>query len=317
MPPRLLLLTLPLCLVLPAAAYDPLALPPGPPPRQLRLTVKDAARQREIPLRILLPAGAAPAPAVLFSHGLGGSAGGSAYLGEHWSRRGYATVYLQHPGSDEAVWKSAPPGSRRQALEAAASGPNLILRLGDVRAVLNQLEAWNRDPAHPLAGRLRMDQVGMSGHSFGALTTQGVSGQSFPVYGGRLTDPRIRAAVIMSPSAPRRGSAAGAFASVRIPWLLMTGTQDVASIGGATLESRLAVFPVLPAGGKYELVLDGAEHSAFTERAPRNPNHHRVILALATAFWDAWLRHDPAARVWLESPAPRALMEPADRWQSK
>jgi hypothetical protein len=41
------------------------------------------------------------------------------------------------------------------------------------------------------------------------------------------------------------------------------------------------------------LVLHNAEHSVFTdrplpgEREPRNPNHHRVILALSTAFWDA------------------------------
>ena len=82
----------------------------------------------------------------------------------------------------------------------------------------------------------------------------------------------------------------------------MTGTKDVAPIGGADVESRLAVFPALPPGGKYELVLDGAEHSAFTDRAlpgdsaPRNPNHHRAILALSTAFWDAWLRGDAAAR---------------------
>ena len=54
---------------------------------------------------------------------------------------------------------------------------------------------------------------------------------------------------------------------MEIPWLLMTGTKDVAPIGEADLESRLAVFPALPPGGKYELVLDDAEHSAFTDRA--------------------------------------------------
>ena len=64
-------------------------------------------------------------------------------------------------------------------------------------------------------------------------------------------------------------------------------------VGDIDVPSRLAVYPVLPPGGKYELVLDGAEHSAFTDRPlpgdreTRNPNHHRVILALNTAFWDA------------------------------
>jgi hypothetical protein len=86
---------------------------------------------------------------------------------------------------------------------------------------------------------------------------------------------------------------------VSIPWMLMTGTQDVSAIGDVDVESRLAVFPALPPGGKYELVLHGAEHSAFSDRAvpgdkeQRNPNHHRAILALSAAFWDAWLRHEP------------------------
>jgi hypothetical protein len=99
--------------------------------------------------------------------------------------------------------------------------------------------------------------------------------------------------------------------------------KDVAPIGGATLESRLAVFPALPPGSKYELVLDGAEHSAFTDRAlpgdssPRNPNHHRAILALSTAFWDAFLRGDENARRWLDGDGPRSVLEKADRWQRK
>jgi len=53
-----------------------------------------------------------------------------------------------------------------------------------------------------------------------------------------------------------------------------------------------------------------AEHSAFGDRPlpgdqkPRNPNHHRAILALSTAFWDAYLRGDAAARAWLQGARP-------------
>ena len=77
------------------------------------------------------------------------------------------------------------------------------------------------------------------------------------------------------------------------------------------------------AGGKYELVLYGAEHSAFTDRElpgdslERNPNHHRVILALSTAFWDAWLRGNNDARAWLDGAGPYSVMEIQDRWQRK
>ncbi len=309
----------------PAAAggYDPLALPAGRPPAPIDLVVRDAARSRDIPLRVFLPAGRAPAPVLLFSHGLGGSREGSAYLGEHWSARGYAVVYLQHPGSDSAVWRDLPPARRRAALENAASLASFRARVKDVPAVLDQLERWNAVPGHALSARLNLADVGMSGHSFGAVTTQAVSGERY--LGGLVsyTDPRIRAALPMSPSSPRRGSPAGAFGGVRLPWLLMTGTRDVAAIGQADLASRLLVFPALPPGGKYELVLDGAEHSAFTDRAlpgdqaPRNPNHHRAILALSTAFWDAYLRGDPAARAWLDGSGPATVLQPRDRWQRK
>jgi predicted dienelactone hydrolase len=168
-----------------------------------------------------------------------------------------------------------------------------------------------------------MKRVGMSGHSFGAVTTQAVGGQRF-VRGATLTDPRIKAAVIMSPSGPRRGGdPAQSFGGVKIPWMLLTGTKDTAPIGDADVASRLSVFPGLPPDGKYELVLYNAEHSAFTERAlpgdvqPRNPNHHRSILALTTAFWDAYLRDDQSARKWLDGAGPRKILDKEDRWQRK
>jgi predicted dienelactone hydrolase len=261
---------------------------------------------------------------VLFSHGLGGSREGSAYLGEHWSARGFVVVVVQHPGSDDAVWRDAPPAERMAAMQKAANLQNTLLRFGDIPAVIDQLERWNRSSETPLAGRLDLKRIGMSGHSFGAVTTQGVSGQRTALGAASFTDTRIKAALAMSPSSPRNGGdLKRAFGGVAIPWLLMTGTNDVALIGDADVGSRLAVFPALPPGGKYELVLNGAEHSAFSDRAlpgdkeRRNPNHHRAILALSTAFWDAWLREDADARAWLDGSGPPSVLEKQDRWQRK
>jgi predicted dienelactone hydrolase len=302
--------------------YDPLAVP-GEQIEVIELTVSDTDRDREIPIRVYLPGTREPVPVVLFSHGLGGSRSGSAYLGRHWAGRGYVVVFLQHPGSDDGVWKDVPPPQRMAALEAAAGLENFRLRVGDVAAVLDALTRWSATAGHPLAGRMDLEHVGMSGHSFGAVTTQAVSGQTYFLGRVSFTDPRIDAAIAFSPSSPRRGDPESAFAAVAIPWLLMTGTADVAPIGDADVASRLAVFEALPKGGKYELVLDGAEHSAFTDRAlpgnvrPRNPNHHRAILAISTAFWDAYLRDDAAARAWLDGDGPRSILEKGDRWQHK
>jgi predicted dienelactone hydrolase len=306
------------------AVYDPLAVIAGKTPASLDLTVTDSARKRDIPIRVYLPAGKGPAPVVLFSHGLGGSREGSAFMGKHWADRGYVCVFLQHPGSDTSVWNNVPLADRLGALKKAANVENFLLRVNDVPAVLDQLEKWNKEKGNTLAGRLDMRHVGMSGHSFGAITTEAVSGQVTSTGSSRFTDPRIKAAIIFSPSTPTTGSAKQAFGEVKIPWMLMTGTKDlVPLISNADMKSRLGVYPALPPGGKYELVLNNAEHSVFTDRAlpldkeKRNPNHHRVILALSTAFWDAYLRGDAAAKAWLDGDGPKTILEKEDRWQRK
>ena len=311
------------------ADYDPLAVPSAFKAETVDFTIDDAARKREIPIRVYLPKSAGdgklqPAPVVLFSHGLGGSREASPYLGKHWSARGYVCVFMQHPGSDSSVWQGKPLGQRMTALRSAAGPANFLLRVKDVPAVLDQLEKWNTTSGHALSGRLDLEHLGMSGHSFGAVTTQAVSGQKYGRGGLTLTDKRIRAATAFSPSGARDGvEPSEAFGEVAIPWLLMTGTLDDSPIGDLTPESRLRVFPGLPAGGKYELVLDGAEHSAFSDRGSPldktkpNPNHHRAILAISTAFWDAYLRDDAAAKTWLDGEGPRGVLEKADTWQRK
>jgi predicted dienelactone hydrolase len=302
-------------------AYDPLALPTTKPPASQPLSLVDEARERTLPLRIYLPTGTGTAPVVLWSHGLGGSCDNSKYLGEHWSARGYVAVFVQHPGSDESVWQGVALRERMAAMTKAANAENLVLRCQDVKCVLDQLERWNGDAQHLLHGRLDLDHVGMCGHSFGAITTQSVSGQSAPLVGARWTDPRIDAALPMSPSKPR-GKPQEAFAKVSVPWLLMTGTLDEAPIGDQTPESRREVFPALPATiDRYELVLDGANHGVFGDRAgtllrtEAAAEHHRAILALSTAFWDAYLRDDAAAKAWLQGDGARQALAPKDLWR--
>lgn len=305
------------------AGYNPLQISTKMEVETKDLTVKDEKRSREIPILVYLPKSSSPAPVILFSHGLGGARHTCAYLGKHWAKRGYVAVFLQHPGSDESVWKDVPLLKRMAAMRKAASLQNFQLRVKDVPAVLDQLEKWNQAKDHALAHRMDLSKVGMAGHSFGARTTQSVSGQT--AFGGRIyfTDSRIKAAMPLSPSAPQRGDVKQAFGKVKIPWLLMTGTKDVAIIGNAALKDRLAVYPALPAGNKYELVLYNAEHSAFTERRlpgdkeKRNPNHHRAILAVSTAFWDATLREDKQAKEWLDGEGPKSVLEEKDRWQKK
>ena len=305
----------------PRTEYDPLSVTAADP-RIWDTAVEDGSRDRQIPLRAYLPESMAPAPVIVFSHGLGGNREGYRYLGVHWAMRGYVAVFMQHPGSDDSVWRDKPATRRMAALRKAASLENFLLRVADVPAVLDQLERWNIEPGHRLAGRLKVGRVGMAGHSFGAITAQAVGGQR-AANELAFIDARVAAVAAMSPSGPTRDDPAHAFGNVKIPWMLLTGTKDDGPFGSAGASSRLVVFPALPPGGKYELVLDKAEHSAFSDRplptdsAPRNPRHHKTVLAVTTAFWDAYLRGDPAAKSWLDSDPVRRTLDPADRWQRK
>ncbi|MEP4077822.1 alpha/beta hydrolase family protein [Haloferula sp.] len=310
-----------LTLLLPALAADPKYDPSRRPEKTETHLTSFTYSDREVPLKVYLPA-TKPAPVILLSHGLGGSREVGTYLGEHWAARGYVVVAMQHPGSDSAVWENTPPARRLAAMKAAASTESFLNRTRDVPATLDQLSKWNREEKHFLEGRLNLKKVGMTGHSFGAVTTQAASGQSFGPVGAKYTDKRIDAALALSPSAPRMGTAEKAFSEIELPMMLMTGTKDKSMIGGATPESRREVYAALPSGSKYELVLKDGEHMAFSDRtlrgkAHRNPNHHKIILALSSAFWDAYLAEKPEALKWLESTQPEKLLEPGDLWLSK
>lgn len=278
--------------------------------------------KRTVPLKVYLPATQKPAPVILLSHGLGGSREVGAYLGNHWAGSGYCVVAMQHIGSDESLWKNTPILGRKKRIAKGANVQTFQDRMNDVPATLDQLEKWNVLAGHFLKGRMDLTKVGMSGHSYGAITTQAVSGQRFGVVGARYLDPRIDAAFAMSPSSPKVGEAEVAFADFKLPALLMTGTNDSSLIGRDSPESRLAVYSAMPKGDKYQLVLDGADHGAFSDHASakklkQNLKHHSVIQALSLSFWDAYLLGNKDAVKWMQGKGAKGVLEKGDRWDHK
>src|SRR5688572_27427954 len=59
---------------------------------------RDTARDRNVPVRIRMPAGSGQVPVILFSHGLGGSRDAGTEWAQAWVQGGFAVVHLQHPG---------------------------------------------------------------------------------------------------------------------------------------------------------------------------------------------------------------------------
>jgi pimeloyl-ACP methyl ester carboxylesterase len=266
---------------------------------------------REIPCKIYVPVEAAhdPLPVIIWSHGLGGSRDGAAFLGRFIAARGYAVMHLTHDGTDTSIWEGK-PGHPWDVIRATHISRKATLnRFRDVSAFLDGLLALeNRQLL--LMGRLKRESIGMSGHSFGALTTQVAAGQML----GRgerlysLRDERIRCGIAYSLSTGY--NAAGQtpdslYGPIGIPMLYMTGTEDSSPISGAGYESRLPVYEAARGPDQHLLVLDGGDHMVFAgSRGKLGPNekirrHREMIQIISLAFWDAYLRADKNAGEWL------------------
>lgn len=274
----------------------------------------DAARDRDVPVRIRMPAGGGKAPVILFSHGLGGSLDGGTNWATAWAEAGFVVVNLQHPGSDRSILG--------QGNIAAAMAPRqLVARVDDVHFVLDELARRPREGACDLR-RIDLAHIGMSGHSFGAHTTQAISGQRFPV-AGIAADPRVKASVAFSPSPPMRGSDAAAFGAVAIPFFSITGTEDAAPITpNITARDRERPFRAMPPGGKYLLVLAGANHMMFNAqdglRGPAStatPHIRDTVIAATTLFWRWTLLGDAESKRRLDAFA--ATLPPGDRFEER
>jgi fermentation-respiration switch protein FrsA (DUF1100 family) len=281
-------------------------------------TWHDASRNRDVPVKIYFPKITNPDvpakfPVIIFSHGLGGSRDGYAYLGEHWASCGYIVVYPQHHGSDKDVMHGFRP--LKALREAAANPANAIDRPLDISFVIDRLTALNTDASFPLHGELDLAQLGVAGHSFGAFTTMAIAGAHFPVLGNERTyaDPRVKAAIAMS--TPTTQDNDEAFDDVKIPVFHMTGTKDESPerrrgsesdpvVGNTSAEQRLRPFRHTHHAPAYLLVFESGDHMVFsgrlTESRPSDSEFQARVLSGSTAFWDAWLKGDGDSRHWLD-----------------
>jgi dienelactone hydrolase len=292
--------------------------------REAKMVWHDESRARDIPVKIYAPRDADGAlPVVVVSHGLGGSREGLEYLGRHWASHGYLAVHLQHAGSDVRLWQGKPQAEGRRAMQRAAKDPQAALdRPQDVRFAIDQLlagplkvrsDSWSIDPT----------RLAVAGHSFGAFTALASAGINFSPLGVSPTnygDPRLVASIALSATA-FRNQRRGAFDTVRIPTLHMTGTDDRGAVVDTGPEERRNAYDRIRNAPKYLVILEGGDHAVFggvrRGAAKRTDERHwAIIRSTTTAFLDSIVNGDASATAWLAKQLPNigagvALIEQA------
>jgi len=283
----------------------------------------DSARNRTIPVKIYQPKTTGPWPVVIFSHGLGGSREAAGYFGDALRDNGYLAVHVQHPGSDSSVWINSIRNGKvkvgqgdfrkniQNEMKQAMTGENLRARVDDVKFVLNQLEQKN-SVAGPWYHKIDMTKVGCAGHSFGAGTTMAIAGQTFGVGANKIcvADPRVKAAVYMSPPVNLAGRDAKAlYGSIKIPGMVMTGTEDNSPINNNSAADRIIPYQNINAPEQYLVIFNGGDHAIFGGTQARNlgsrdqskdAQYHALIYRLGVAFFNAYLRGDETEKQWLK-----------------
>ncbi len=274
----------------------------------------DSARDdRVVPYKIYYPDGhdLDSIPVVIWSHGFGGNRDGAAFISRFLAGQGYILVHITHIGTDSSLWEGKGGHAWDVLQKATISRKTTLSRMYDVPFVLDQLTGWGQE--NPEIGRyMDMTRIGMSGHSFGAMTTQVMAGMMFPNMDRQLTslrDARISCGITYSPvpiahltDAPPKDI----YGTIDIPMLHMTGTDDASPLEDYGYEHRLIVREHASHPEQYLQVLEDGDHMVYNgtrgklAKNPKRDEHEEEIKHAALAFWDAYLKSDSGAKEWLE-----------------
>ncbi|WP_088622729.1 hypothetical protein [Oceanicola sp. 22II-s10i] len=193
-------------------------------------------------------------PALILSHGFGGSSNGLSDLAAAAVFGGWNVWLLDHPESGrDALRDVLAAPDRRAALARAVADP-----------ALNAARA--RDLDHLLATALPRCAALITvfgGHSMGAQTAIIEAGAANGM--GVTGSDRFDAYIALSPQGRGERFKPGAWAGIDKPVLMITGTRDTAIEGD--YRTRLSAFEGLPAEGtKWLAIIDGGTHRHMSGR---------------------------------------------------
>jgi hypothetical protein len=237
-----------------------------------------------------------------------------------WASHGYAIVQLtrvaalQH--TDKRTGNSLESVRLKRAIRARASVTQSETPL-HVSSVIDSLAAL-QTRFSAIRGKLDAGNIGVAGHGTGAVAAEGIAGAVLELPGrphSNLADPRVRALLCISPQGPgQSGLTEHSFDQLALPYLGITGGRNAAPRKFAAAAWHKASFEGSELGDKYELFVQGDNESSLVSECSSNPadSTQNVLGSGATAtqihagtlaFWDAHLKHDLAAKRYLQSDA--------------
>jgi fermentation-respiration switch protein FrsA (DUF1100 family) len=208
-----------------------------------------------------------PYPLIVFGHGLGATPQLYASLLSSWAAAGYVVAAPLFPLSSGTT-----PGG--------PDGGDIGNQPGDMSYVISAVLRASATSGSTLSGLVDPHEVGAAGHSNGAITTLGLVANTC------CLDPRVKAAVVMAGTT--EGFPTGRYVLPEAPPLLLVhGTDD----DFIPYQDAVLVFNQAR-GPKGLLTIHGGSHASAAAFAA--PSAGSVIRATID-FFDAYLRHDPAA----------------------
>ena len=250
----------------------------------LNLNLNDRERRREIPLDVYWSTDASSTkPIIVFSHGLSSVRTDMRYLAEHLASHGYVVAALEHPGSNWTHIRNA-----LKLKEPPLEAEEFLNRPKDISFVLDQLKMLNQTTG-PLQGKLAPENVLVVGYSLGGTTALSIAGaqlqltqlkqrcsgniltfslgeaaqcfaKGLPEESYQLRDPRIRAAIAISPVSSLIFGETG-FSQVAVPTLIMSASADKTA---PALTEQIIGFEQMPQP-KWLVGFVGATHLSFKD----------------------------------------------------
>jgi predicted dienelactone hydrolase len=227
----------------------------------------------------------APYPLLMFSHGSCGYALQSSFLTPLIASYGYVVASPPHPGNTLNDF----PNCRTPT----AQGVSLQERPNDIIFVADELLAANQDAGSPFFDAIDPARLGMSGHSFGGLTTYLVSAR----------DARFRVAIPLAPAALFDPT-------LTVPSLSMMGAID----GTVNNDQTRAAYDRSSAP-KIQVEIGRAGHYAFSDACFPSPDcnppatltqdeAHAAVLRWVVPFLQRYLKGDASYEPFLAAVPP-------------